>query len=657
MTTAFDFREAFSRTIGWVRAEELALLRQKRVAIAGLGGVGGSHLLTLARLGIGAFTLADPDRFELANLNRQAGAYLSTLGRPKVEVAARMAADINPELDLRTFPRGVEAGAAADFLAGADLYLDGLDFFSLAIRREVFAACQELGIPAVTAAPLGMGTAVLVFLPGRTSFEDYFQLAGRPYEEQLLRFLLGLAPAGLHRRSLVDPRALRLEAQRGPSTPMGCELCAGAAATEVLKVLLGRGPVRAAPHGLQFDAYRNRLARTWRPGGNRHPLQRLALAIGRRQFLQQPDRPPAHSLDPERADPLERILDLARWAPSGDNAQPWRFEPHPPEAVTVHLQPPDYPDPYDYAERGTWLAAGTLLESLRLAAGRFGRGMAWELAPSRDRLVVRMAPDDAVAEDPLTDYLASRSVRRAPYRLRALTPAQKAWLAEALGGALSVHWAEGLGERWRWAGLNAAASGIRLGIPETYAVHRRILDWQHRFSADGVPVGSLGLDPLTRRLMGWTLGSWDRVRFLNRYLAGKAVPRLEMDWLPGLACGAHFFLTAELPDSNRETALLEAGMALQRFWLAAEQLGLGLQPGFAPLAFAHYARHGIAFTESEAAKRRARRLAKRLERAVAPASPDSVVFAGRIGTPHSVRPEARSVRRPLADLIRSADDR
>jgi len=46
MTTAFDFREAFSRTIGWVRAEELALLRQKRVAIAGLGGVGGSHLLT-----------------------------------------------------------------------------------------------------------------------------------------------------------------------------------------------------------------------------------------------------------------------------------------------------------------------------------------------------------------------------------------------------------------------------------------------------------------------------------------------------------------------------------------------------------------------------------------------------------------------------------
>jgi hypothetical protein len=56
------------------------------------------------------------------------------------------------------------------------------------------------------------------------------------------------------------------------------------AATVALKVLLGRGEVLYAPRGLQFDAYRNKLVRTWRPGGNRNPLQRLALFIANRRF-------------------------------------------------------------------------------------------------------------------------------------------------------------------------------------------------------------------------------------------------------------------------------------------------------------------------------------------------------------------------------------
>src|SRR5512134_4146138 len=82
----FNYDEAFSRNIGWVTEAEQAALRSKRVAIAGLGGVGGVHLLTLARLGIGAFTLAEFDSFDLANFNRQAGAMVSTAGRPKLDV-------------------------------------------------------------------------------------------------------------------------------------------------------------------------------------------------------------------------------------------------------------------------------------------------------------------------------------------------------------------------------------------------------------------------------------------------------------------------------------------------------------------------------------------------------------------------------------------
>ncbi|MEO5698220.1 MAG: ThiF family adenylyltransferase, partial [Burkholderiaceae bacterium] len=208
MKKAFSYRDAFSRNIGWVTAAEQESLRGKRVAIAGMGGVGGVHLLTLVRLGIGAFHIADFDTFAVENFNRQVGATMSTIDLPKAEVLAAMARDVNPEVDIRIFPEGVDESNLPEFFAGVDLYVDGLDFFAFAARQATFAACASLGIPAVTAAPLGMGTAVLSFLPGGMSFEEYFQWGDLPDEEKALRFLFGLAPAGLHGPYLVDPSAV-----------------------------------------------------------------------------------------------------------------------------------------------------------------------------------------------------------------------------------------------------------------------------------------------------------------------------------------------------------------------------------------------------------------------------------------------------------------
>jgi len=280
----FNYDGAYSRNIGWLTRREQDLLRHKRVAIAGLGGVGGIHLLTLCRLGIGKFHLADFDTFDLANFNRQAGATVSSLGQKKLDVMLRQARDINPELEIKPFPDGVTADNLHAFLDGVDLFLDGLDFFAFEARQAVFAVCASKGIPAVTAAPLGMGTAVLNFLPGGMSFDDYFRLNDGPEAEKPLRLLMGLAPARLQMGYLADPSAVDLANRKGPSTIMACQLCAGVAATEALKILLGRGPVRAAPRGYHFDAYRNKLALTWRPGGNRNPLQRLFIALARRKL-------------------------------------------------------------------------------------------------------------------------------------------------------------------------------------------------------------------------------------------------------------------------------------------------------------------------------------------------------------------------------------
>lgn len=280
----FSFEEAFSRTVGWVTPDELQQLRAKHVAVAGCGGVSGRHLEMLARLGVGSLNISDFDTFEIGNFNRQMAATLDSVGRPKVDVIEELVLSINPETAVKKFPAGIDAGNVDEFLQGVDLYIDGLDYFAVAARRLVFERCHAMKIPAVTAAPLGMGAAVLSFLPGRMSFEEYFRLDGYPESEQLVRFLIGLSPRMPHRGYLVWPEAVDFANKKGPSTGMACAICAGMAVTEALKILLHRGKVVHAPWGMHFDAFRSKFVRTWRPGGNNNPIQRVAIAIVKHQL-------------------------------------------------------------------------------------------------------------------------------------------------------------------------------------------------------------------------------------------------------------------------------------------------------------------------------------------------------------------------------------
>lgn len=278
----FDYDKAFSRNIGWVTKSEQALLRTKRVAIAGAGGVGGAHLLALARLGIGKFCISDFDDFEVHNFNRQVGAFMTTLGEQKVDVMERMTKDINPEADIRNYPEGIFEHNVDDFLEGVDLYVDSLDFFALQARKTVFQKCYEKKIPVVTAAPLGMGCAFLCFMPDKMSYEEYFRFEGKSEQDQLIQFLIGLSPAMLQRPYLVDESAVNFHEKRGPSTGMAVNLCAGIAETYALKILLNRGEILSAPHGLHFDAYRNKLVKTWRPFGNAGIIPRIMFMIAKK---------------------------------------------------------------------------------------------------------------------------------------------------------------------------------------------------------------------------------------------------------------------------------------------------------------------------------------------------------------------------------------
>jgi sulfur-carrier protein adenylyltransferase/sulfurtransferase len=656
----FDYDEAFSRNIGWVTEWEQRILRTKRVAIAGMGGVGGLHLLTLARLGIGSFHISDMDVFETVNFNRQVGASTGTLGQPKVDVMAGMARDVNPTAEIRRFPNGINDGNIDDFLNDVDLFIDGFDFFVLDVRAKVFARCAELGIPAITAGPIGMGTAYLIFMPGGMTFEEYFGLEGQPAEQQYVNFLVGLTPRAMHRAYLVDPSRVDLANHRGPSTGMACEICAGVTGVEALKILLDRGAVKAAPWFHQFDAYTGRFVSRRLPGGSRHIGQRLKRKLGlrmMRSFAGGPKHQPVPAA-PESLGEMGRILDLARWAPSGDNSQPWRFRIDGDDAVTILIRHKAGANVYEYNNgQPILLSAGHLLETLRIAASRYGRSVDWthqrvEAANgvTEERVAVRLPRTPGLHADPLESFVRLRSVDRTAYRSTPLSDMQKAELANALGSDLKLSWFESLQQRWSFSRLNGLATDIRLRCPEAFDVHRRTIDWDNRFSTVGLPATAIGLDKLTRKLMRWALQDWSRMEKVN--LMGTGAASLQMDVLPGLFCAGHFTVAWSSPRAQAPTPeeLLRAGEHLQRFWLTATRLGLAIQPGLAPIIFASHAIGGVRFTEQAKLLTKAEKLVVEVAR-VTGAEVDQLVFMGRIGRPKSMRSTSRSHRRPLEELI------
>lgn len=282
MTIEFDYGKAFSRNIGLVELAEQQRLRTATVAIAGLGGVGGVHATTLARLGIGNFKLADFDEFEIHNFNRQAGAMMSTLGRPKATVMQEMVHDINPTARIDVFSSGITAETIDAFLDGVDVVVDGLDYFAVDARDLMYRAAYAKGLPVVSAGPLGASAALLVFRPGGMTWHDYFAMdLARDEVDRYILFALGTVPRAAE-MDYVNRKSVNLEAKSGPSLSLAVQLCAGVVACETLKLLLNRGPVLAVPYFQQFDAYRGKFIVGKLRWGNRGPLQRIKLRLFRR---------------------------------------------------------------------------------------------------------------------------------------------------------------------------------------------------------------------------------------------------------------------------------------------------------------------------------------------------------------------------------------
>jgi len=154
----------YLRNHGTVGVEgQLALLRS-RVAVIGLGGLGGYIVEGLARMGVGQLVLVDGDVFVDHNLNRQVLSQEAYLGRPKAEVASERVRAVNPATAVTTYGEYASRDNLPDILLGADVVVDALD--RLPTRLMLQEAAAQAGVPMVHGAIAGGMGQVMTILPG-----------------------------------------------------------------------------------------------------------------------------------------------------------------------------------------------------------------------------------------------------------------------------------------------------------------------------------------------------------------------------------------------------------------------------------------------------------------------------------------------------------
>jgi len=142
--------DQFIRTRLLVGDEPLNKLAAAKIAVFGVGGVGGFCVEALARAGIGTLHLYDDDTVSESNLNRQLIALHSTIGKPKVEVMANRVLDINPKCNVQAIPMFyLPENADSVDLSQYDYVIDAID--TVAAKLELVKRCTQLNVPIISA--------------------------------------------------------------------------------------------------------------------------------------------------------------------------------------------------------------------------------------------------------------------------------------------------------------------------------------------------------------------------------------------------------------------------------------------------------------------------------------------------------------------------
>ncbi|UJF34622.1 ThiF family adenylyltransferase [Paenibacillus hexagrammi] len=249
--------EQFSRNLGIMTEEEILTLQKSTISIAGCGCIGGFSAELLVRMGIGKVKLADPDVFDVSNINRQCAAAHDTVGMSKVEALRNHLLRINPNLIIEEYTSGVTADNIQAFLTGADYVIDAIDYFEFPVSLMLHQAARKEQLHIITAVALGFGTSVLTFSPSGMTLEEYLGLPSdlSPEEVRNLTFPAGNYTSSLPSYATQEKIAGWIQSRTIPTISVGQALGPGVLVSQLVLHLLNRKQPLLVPDKfeLQFE--------------------------------------------------------------------------------------------------------------------------------------------------------------------------------------------------------------------------------------------------------------------------------------------------------------------------------------------------------------------------------------------------------------------
>lgn len=170
----YNYSEAVSRNIGILSEVEQKIISKQKVAIAGCGAEGGILALSLARLGIKSFNLADPKSFDLVDMNRQV-CEIDDLRRNKCKVLKEKILNINPNARVKIFTKGLTRGAIPNFLNKVDFVIDALDYEKPELSILLQKSASEKDLYVFSGVSVGYGCNIFCFSPKGMGIEEFLK--------------------------------------------------------------------------------------------------------------------------------------------------------------------------------------------------------------------------------------------------------------------------------------------------------------------------------------------------------------------------------------------------------------------------------------------------------------------------------------------------
>jgi len=260
MSGRVDYYELFERNLGIFTQKDQERIREAKVMILGLGGMGGALAILLARTGFTNFYLIDPETYEPSNMNRQVCCFIDTIGKLKVEVVKNEILRINPEAQVVADARKLSLQEIEKLIREWCPDVVAAEADDVAFSAKVIRLATSNGVFAITGMPSGFTGYVMAFppytkytpegifgLPENLSYEELYQLVEAPENRCGRRWYM------FHGKWRTD-WFLEWREGRKPIAQVAPAvwLVACITATEIVKYIVGKWRLVAAPYVWHF---------------------------------------------------------------------------------------------------------------------------------------------------------------------------------------------------------------------------------------------------------------------------------------------------------------------------------------------------------------------------------------------------------------------